>query len=221
MKTNLWMPLWIGDYLSDTTRLDTTQHGAYLLLIMDYWKNGPPPNDDTILARITGSSPDQWKQLRPTIEPFFQLNNGTWHHKRIDREMSFAVRNQTQIRQNSLKGVAARRALGQLPPEPKVQPPVEPKVEPLDNQRRTSSPSPSPSVQNPLPPGFNSGKLSPTAQSIKDQTELKRVEARLQSIRNSATITAHGKTFSEPQRSELDSLKLRRSQLLAALGFPA
>ncbi len=80
------MPLYVGDYLADTRRLNTTEHGAYLLLIMDYWMNGPLPNDDNTLCRITACHPDAWKKLRPTLEQFFCLDGGKWHHKRIDRE---------------------------------------------------------------------------------------------------------------------------------------
>ena len=46
-----WMPLYVADYLANTGRLSAAEHGAYLLLIMQYW-TGRLPDDDTQLARI-------------------------------------------------------------------------------------------------------------------------------------------------------------------------
>ena len=87
MTTRPWMPLYIADYRADTARLSTAEHGAYLLLIMEYWHAGGLPDDDKLLARIAGMSGRQWKKAKPTIQPLFQPG---WKHKRIDAELERA-----------------------------------------------------------------------------------------------------------------------------------
>lgn len=84
------MPLFIGDYLADTARLTTEQHGAYLLLIMDYWRNGPPPDDAQILCQITRLSNDAWSNAQAMLRRFFTVSDGVWRHKRIDKELESA-----------------------------------------------------------------------------------------------------------------------------------
>lgn len=104
------MPLYVGDYLADTSRLTTEQHGAYLLIIMDYWRSGPPPDDDEVLAAIAKMQQSQWQNARKTLANFFQLLNGCWHHKRIDEELAIAKR-RSEARSHSGKlGVEAKRS---------------------------------------------------------------------------------------------------------------
>jgi uncharacterized protein YdaU (DUF1376 family) len=86
-KPDTWMPLVIGDYLKDTTRLTTEQHGAYLLLIMSYWVDGPPVDDDSDLAAITGLDAKSWRKHREKLLRFFRVEFGHWRHKRIDAEL--------------------------------------------------------------------------------------------------------------------------------------
>lgn len=90
-KPDTWMPLYIPDYLRDTGRLTTAGHGAYLLLLMDYWVNGPPPDDNGVLATIARCAPREWAKLRPHLEPFFQIRDGRWYQKRADEERARAL----------------------------------------------------------------------------------------------------------------------------------
>ena len=87
-KPDTWMPLVIGDYLKDTGRLTTEQHGAYLLLIMDYWVNGPPADDDSDLASITKMDLKAWRKTRDKLAKFFRIEGGVWLHKRVERELA-------------------------------------------------------------------------------------------------------------------------------------
>lgn len=107
-KRNAWMAFYPGDYLRDTSRLTTEQHGAYLLLIIDYFVNGSLPDDDGVLANITKLSPQAWKKTRPVLLIYFSIENGRWTHKRVEAERmkAFAV---TEIRRSAGKGGANKR----------------------------------------------------------------------------------------------------------------
>jgi len=85
MSKRAWMPLYVGDYLGDTGHLSTTQHGAYLLLMMHYWRQGGIPDDDKQLASITKLPLRIWMDTRETIQAFFYDG---WCHKRIDEELA-------------------------------------------------------------------------------------------------------------------------------------
>jgi uncharacterized protein YdaU (DUF1376 family) len=84
MSKRAWMPLYVGDYLGDTGHLSTTQHGAYLLLMMHYWRKGELPDDDKQLASITKLPLRIWADNRETLQSFFYDG---WKHKRIEAEL--------------------------------------------------------------------------------------------------------------------------------------
>lgn len=92
MKTDTWMPLYIGDYLRDTLGLNRAEHGSYMLLIMAYWVNGGPiDDDDNILREIAKCPPEEWMRTRGLMQKFFKVENGKWIHKRIDQEKADAI----------------------------------------------------------------------------------------------------------------------------------
>lgn len=90
-KSSTWMPFYVGDYLRDTGRLTTENHGAYLLLILDYWTSQAPlPDDDEQLAAITRLPPARWTKARQVLQGYFDIADGLWRHKRVDAEIAKA-----------------------------------------------------------------------------------------------------------------------------------
>lgn len=110
MKTDIWMPLYIGDYLSATSRLTTEQHGAYFLILMDYWKNGPPPNDDKVLAQITRMPFDAWCNASSTIKSYFKHVDGMLIHARVETELKKSIERKESAVIKAKAGAAAKWA---------------------------------------------------------------------------------------------------------------
>ena len=139
-KPDIWMPLYVADYLADTAYLTTEHHGAYLLMLMAYWRNGPIPDNDRIISSITRQSDDAWSITRAVLEPFFQVSDGYWVHKRVEQEYDRAKKNRAASHDRAVKAAAARwgkaeNAKGMLGALP----------EDMLEQCPSPSPSPSPS----------------------------------------------------------------------------
>lgn len=70
--------IWIDRYHGATGHLTTVQHGAYLLLLFEMWRNGGVlPNDEKILARIARLPLDKWRKMSPTMMAFMETD-GQW-----------------------------------------------------------------------------------------------------------------------------------------------
>ncbi len=126
MSEHPWMPLYVADYLADTSHLCAAEHGAYMLLIMHYWMNGNLPDNDVHLSRIARMSTKEWSAHKATIAALFQPG---WLHKRIDRELQRANdisdRRSTAGRTAGKASAAARQRIvneSSTPEQPKPNP---------------------------------------------------------------------------------------------------
>lgn len=103
-----YMPLYVADYLADAAHLTTEEHGAYLLLIMNYWQRGKPlPADPERLARIARLSNERWTDVERTLNEFFEVDGDVWRHKRIDAELD-KVRDKSEKAKQA--GIASARS---------------------------------------------------------------------------------------------------------------
>jgi uncharacterized protein YdaU (DUF1376 family) len=108
-KADTWMPLWIGAYLADTMKLTTLQHGAYLLLLIAYWRERKAlADDDEELRAITKLERSEWKRVRPVLAKFFRVGDGVWWHKRVEAEIAEADERSKKAAEKAGRAAQAR-----------------------------------------------------------------------------------------------------------------
>jgi|GEM_PF-1938577 len=149
--TSSWMPLWIGDYLADTQHLTRDEHGAYLLLLMTYWRNGGPlADDDRRLAAIVKASSKEWRALRPVLAEFFTVAGGVWRQKRVEAELSGSIERAEKAVSKAKKGAEARWKQSQedAPSNAPSNAPSSPPSSPPSNAQAMPRQCPSPSPIN-------------------------------------------------------------------------
>ncbi len=96
-----YMPLYVADYLADTSHLTAAEHGAYLMLIMHYWRQGSLPTEDCILQRISRMTSREWARSRLTLAGFFSAD---WKHARIESEIAKAELKSARRAQSGKRG---------------------------------------------------------------------------------------------------------------------
>lgn len=105
-----FMPFYVAEYLADAAHLSTLEHGAYMLLIMNYWQRAEPlPDNDRKLARLARLTDEQWASIREDMAEFFDVSDGIWSHKRIDHELTKAEQ-KLEAARNAGRASAERRS---------------------------------------------------------------------------------------------------------------
>ena len=139
-KQDIWMPLYIRDYLADTRHLSAEQHGHYLLAIMVYWMaGGPISNDDDQLSRICqiDAGPMRPHHLE-VLRGFFKVVNGKLQHGRIDRELLAAREKSEQARRAA--GIKWERNRNNAPADASACPTADASACSCGNVRNSTSP---------------------------------------------------------------------------------
>ena len=104
-----WMPLYIGDYLGDTSHLSQAHHGAYLLLMMHYWQKGmlqASPKHCFAVARAHAT--DEQEAVIDILREFFTLEGEQYRHTRIDKELSRITKVSEGNKEKARKAANAR-----------------------------------------------------------------------------------------------------------------
>lgn len=87
--TDIWFPFFVNDYLGNTKALTLEEHGIYLLLICECWKNGSIKNDKNWICSYLGistRSPLYAKICSLLTDFFVQNSSGAWENSRVNKE---------------------------------------------------------------------------------------------------------------------------------------
>lgn len=103
-----YMQLYVSDYLADTAHLTTEEHGAYLLLLFNYWQTGKPLRKDR-LAFVARTSNERWISVEETLKDFFHDDGKNWVHFRVEADLA-AVNAKSKTNSDAGKASARARA---------------------------------------------------------------------------------------------------------------
>ena len=104
-----YMQLYIADYLADTMHLSAEEHGAYLLLMFNYWQTGKPIPKNR-LAKIARLTNERWADVEPSLQEFFCDNGEEWVHLRIEEDLASVSEKLTKKSAAGKASVQARRS---------------------------------------------------------------------------------------------------------------
>jgi uncharacterized protein YdaU (DUF1376 family) len=90
MTDTPYMPLWIRDFVGDTTHLTAEETGAYILLLGAMWLRGGTldTSDMSDLCRMARVHPSRWSRVWLRLLPFFTVvDDKTLIQKRLADEL--------------------------------------------------------------------------------------------------------------------------------------
>lgn len=104
-----YMQFYVADYLADTAHLTTEEHGAYLLLMFNYWQTGKKIPKDR-LRKIARVSSERWPDVERALSEFFRDAGDFWRHERIEADLDLVREAQEQrVRAGKASAEARKR----------------------------------------------------------------------------------------------------------------
>jgi uncharacterized protein YdaU (DUF1376 family) len=108
-----YMQFYVADYLADTMHLTAEEHGAYLLLLFNYWQTGKPlPDNDVRLMNIARvKTNERWTDVKRTLNEYFVNVDGLLIHPRIEADLQFVNDKQKKAVNAGKQSAIAREAI--------------------------------------------------------------------------------------------------------------
>lgn len=132
-KPDRFMPVEIEPWLKKTARLSPAARGAYMDLLLAYWRGEAlPADDDDALMRIARCTEKEWAPIRDKVLAYFKRDGDLLTQERADEEKAKA---QQMYERKASSGKAgglanAKQKASKTVAEPEADPLAEPKQTP-------------------------------------------------------------------------------------------
>lgn len=207
-QSDIWFPLYIGDYMADTLHLSTVEHGAYFLILCAYYKNhGPLPDDDQILSKIARLTHSDWLSVRLAIRSLFEIEAGMLVQRRADSEIEKIKKLQAAKREGAR---LTNQKLGRVSHSDTLS--DSHSVVQLQSQSDKEGGKGNGASRRPHFSEKSSGRISST-ERISNEKQIGRLEAAMRKIRD----TYRGERWPDSAKAEMADLKIKHQELLDAL----
>ncbi|MBI3936735.1 MAG: DUF1376 domain-containing protein [Betaproteobacteria bacterium] len=113
-----WRRVFVAATMIETSRLTAAQRGAYERLCDDYWCNGPPPNEDIVLARIVMMHIGDWRRMKEPVLALFRIEAAKLRHARLDQDLGDAEARYLKAQ----RAAQAKHAPGKRQAQPQAEP---------------------------------------------------------------------------------------------------
>ena len=107
-KRSEWFPFNVCNYLADTSRFTTLQHGAYLVILLEYWRNnGRISSDMEELQEIVQLDQKAFDQVMPAVLKQFETVGSDLKHSELDKELEKRKTKKTKFSSFGSKDISA------------------------------------------------------------------------------------------------------------------
>ena len=91
-----------SDHIADTLHLSLEAQGCYILILFHTWNRNCQPFDDKELQSLLRVTPRKWRKIKEEITPLFDLSEGTFKQKRLEKTWREALERSKKAREAAL-----------------------------------------------------------------------------------------------------------------------
>ena len=88
-----------SDHIADTLHLSLEAQGCYVLILFHTWNRNCEAFKENELVKLLHITPKKWQKIKTEIAPLFELEEGLFKQKRLEKTWKEALRRSEKARE--------------------------------------------------------------------------------------------------------------------------